>query len=129
MTRKGPRTYGTRPRSSAELDATEWRAYGFGVETRRFPLIFSSSQLLATEDWDAAGHAYAAEHDRHSGVVHVANQWFTEFYLETGPQADARRARALPLIAHDPSRQPDTLFSGPDVPVNEAIKKRFFAED
>jgi len=57
------------------------------------------------------------------------NLWFTEFYLETGPQANARRARALPLIAQDPSRQPDTAYSRPDHPVNEAIKKRFFAED
>ncbi len=85
--------------------------------------------LLATDDWETAGHAYAAEHDRHTEVIHTANLWFTEFYLETGSQADARRARALPLIAQDPSRQPDTLFSGPALPVNEEVKKRFFAED
>lgn len=104
-------------------------SWGQGLSLTLRDVRVLRDHLLATEDWDAAGHAYAAEHDRHSGVVHVANQWFTEFYLETGPQADARRARALPLIAQDPSRQPDTLFSGPDVPVNEAIKKRFFAED
>ena len=86
-------------------------------------------QLLGTEDWEAAGHAYAREHDRHSQVSHAVNLWFQEFYLETGPHADARRARALPLIAEDPSRQPDAGFSGPDIPVNEAVKKRFFAED
>jgi len=86
-------------------------------------------QLLGTEDWEVAGHAYAREHDRHTQVSHAVNLWFQEFYLETGPQADARRARALPLIAEDPSRQPDAGFSGPDIPVNEAVKKRFFAED
>lgn len=85
--------------------------------------------LLATEDWDAAGRAYAADHDRLSGAVHRSNQWYTQFYLEAGPQADARRARALPLIAADPSRQPDALFSGPEVPLDEAVRKRFFAED
>lgn len=85
--------------------------------------------LLSTDDWETAGHAYAAEHDRHTEVIHTGNLWHTEFFLKTGPEADARRARALPLIAQDHSRQPDTLFSGPEVPVNEAVRKRFFAED
>jgi len=85
--------------------------------------------LLATDDWETAGNAYATEHDAYSDASRIVNLWFTEFYLETGPQADARRARALPLIAEDPSRQPDAAYSGPDLPVNEAIKKRFFAED
>jgi 2-polyprenyl-6-methoxyphenol hydroxylase-like FAD-dependent oxidoreductase len=86
-------------------------------------------QLLATDDWEAAGHAYATEHDRHTDVSHTVNLWLAQLYLETGPEADARRARALPLIAQDPSRQPDTAYSGPDHPVNEAMKRRFFAED
>jgi menaquinone-9 beta-reductase len=86
-------------------------------------------QLLATEDWETASHAYAKEHDRHAGVNHAVNLWFSELYLGTGPHADARRARALPLIGEDPSRQPDTGFSGPDIPVNDAVKKRFFGED
>jgi 2-polyprenyl-6-methoxyphenol hydroxylase-like FAD-dependent oxidoreductase len=85
--------------------------------------------LLATNDWGTAGHAYAKEHDRHTDAIHTSNLWHTEFFLATGPQADARRARALPLIEQDHSRQPDTLFSGPEVPVNEAVRKRFFAED
>jgi 2-polyprenyl-6-methoxyphenol hydroxylase-like FAD-dependent oxidoreductase len=86
-------------------------------------------QLVATNDWEAAGHAYATEHDRYSEVNRIVNLWFTEFYMKTGPDADARRARALPLIAADPTRQPDTGYSGPDHPINEAMKKRFFAED
>jgi menaquinone-9 beta-reductase len=86
-------------------------------------------ELLGTDDWEAAGHAYATEHDRYAGVNRTVNLWFTEFHMETGPQADARRARAMPLIAADPSRQPDAGFSGPDIAVNEAVKRRFFAED
>ena len=85
--------------------------------------------LLSTDNWESAGHAYATEHNRYSEVTHTANLWHTELFLKTGPEADARRARAMPLIAQDHSRQPDTLFSGPDVPVNEAVRKRFFAED
>ena len=50
-------------------------------------------------------------------------------YLGMGPEADARRARAMPLIAQDPSRQPDSLFVGPDLPADKAARKRFFGED
>jgi hypothetical protein len=63
-------------------------------------------QLLANVDWDAAGDAYAEEHDGYCGVVHRVVGWYTEFYLAAGPEAEARRARALPLIAEDPTRQP-----------------------
>jgi 2-polyprenyl-6-methoxyphenol hydroxylase-like FAD-dependent oxidoreductase len=86
-------------------------------------------QLRGTEDWEAAGHAYAKEHARYVHVNHSVNLWFSEFYLDTGPKADARRARALPLIAEDPNRQPDAGFSGPDISVDQAVKNRFFAED
>ena len=84
--------------------------------------------LLSSTDWDAAGHAYAAEHDGYANRLHTFNQWFGEFFLAVGPEADARRARAFPLIGEDPSRQPDSLFVGPDMPADEAVRKRFFAE-
>ena len=85
--------------------------------------------LMHSDDWNAAGHAYATEHDDYAGCLHTFHQWFTEMYLATGPDADARRERAMPLIADDPSRQPDSIFSGPDAPADEATRKRFFAED
>lgn len=86
-------------------------------------------RLLATEDWDAAGHAYAADHDRYARVTHLATLWYTELFVGLGPEADARRARAFPLIAQDLSRQPDAIFSGPDMPMDESVRKRFFGED
>ncbi len=86
-------------------------------------------QLLSSSDWDAAGHAYAAEHDGYASRLHTFNRWFTEMFLFAGPDGDARRARAMPLIAEDPSRQPDALFAGPDLPADEAARKRFFGED
>jgi hypothetical protein len=84
--------------------------------------------LRRCDDWDAAGHAYADDHDGYAGRLHTFNRWFTEMYLATGPDADARRALAMPLIAKDPSRQPDSIFSGPDLAADEAARKRFFAE-
>src|SRR6185295_14945917 len=75
--------------------------------------------LLANDDWDAAGHTYAKGHDPHFGAVHTAEDWLTTFFFQTGPEGDALRARAFPLIAQDPTRMPDTLFSGPDQPLTE----------
>ena len=85
--------------------------------------------LLANDDWSAAGHAYAAEHDRYFGVIHTVEDWLTKIFYETGPEADARRGRVFPLIAADPTRQPDALVTGPDQPAGETERRRFFGED
>jgi menaquinone-9 beta-reductase len=86
-------------------------------------------QLLAHENWDVAGHAYAEEHDRHYGATHTVDNWFTEIFMATGPEAEARRARTLPLLAQDGTRVPDHIFGGPDLPVNETVRRRFFGEE
>jgi hypothetical protein len=49
--------------------------------------------------------------------------------MEMGPEADARRARALPLLALDPTRAVDVPISGPESPCDEAARRRFFGED
>jgi 2-polyprenyl-6-methoxyphenol hydroxylase-like FAD-dependent oxidoreductase len=84
--------------------------------------------LSSNDDWDAAGHTYASEHDRYYGNLHKVEGWLTQFFYETGPEADARRAQAFPLIVQDPTRVPDALFSGPDVPAGEEMRSRFFGE-
>ena len=85
--------------------------------------------LVADDDWTAAGHAYAAEHDRYYGVVHRVDGWFSDVFMDVGPEADERRSRALPLIAADQTRLPDIQFGGPDLPADDAVRRRFFAED
>jgi len=104
-------------------------SWGQGLSMTLRDVRVLRDHLLATNDWDVAGHAFADEHDRYCAAVHKVVGWYTEFFLTTGPQADARRARSLPLIAEDPTRQPDLLFSGPDTPVNEETRRRFFAEN
>jgi hypothetical protein len=85
---------------------------------------------LSTDDWDAAGKAYALEHDRYFAGTHAGEDWFTEMFMGTGPEADARRARAIPLIAQDGSRVPDIMQSGPDaVPTTDEVRRLFFGED
>ncbi len=85
--------------------------------------------LLANDDWDAAGHAYSEQHDTYFGIIHNVEDWLTQFFYETGPDADARRARAFPLMVEDPTRQPDAMFSGPDQPVDETTRRRLFGEE
>ncbi|MBI5289965.1 MAG: FAD-dependent monooxygenase [Chloroflexi bacterium] len=85
--------------------------------------------LLANDDWDVAGHGYASEHDRYFGVVRTVEGWLTELFYDVGPAADERRGRALGLAAEDPTRQPDTMWSGPDHTVDETMRRRLFGED
>ena len=86
-------------------------------------------QLLSHDDWEVAGHAYAQERDRYYGALHSFTQWFGQMFYATGPEADARRARALPLIAQDRTRIPDVLVSGPEMPLDETVRRRFFGEE
>jgi 2-polyprenyl-6-methoxyphenol hydroxylase-like FAD-dependent oxidoreductase len=85
--------------------------------------------LLANNDWNAAGHAYAAAQDHDYGVIHRVTQWMGQILYEPGPEADARRARAMPLIAEDKTRMPNHLLSGPDLPADETVRRRFFGEE
>jgi 2-polyprenyl-6-methoxyphenol hydroxylase-like FAD-dependent oxidoreductase len=88
-----------------------------------------SDELLAGTDWDAAANRYAQRHDADYGVVRKVSGWFYDVFQRPGQEADARRARALPLIAQDPTRVPDVLFSGPDFPLDATSRARFFGED
>lgn len=85
-------------------------------------------RLLAADDWAAAGRAYAAEQHTAFAAVRRLETWYRNLFLDTGPAADARRARALPLIAADASRIPDLFGMGPDAPSDEAARQRFFGE-
>jgi 2-polyprenyl-6-methoxyphenol hydroxylase-like FAD-dependent oxidoreductase len=85
--------------------------------------------LSATSDWDAAGHAYADQHDRCYDVIHRVDGWYADVFMELGPEADARRTRALPALARDPTRLPDPPISGPEAPHDAAVRRRFFGEE
>ena len=86
-------------------------------------------KLVADEDWDEAGRAYVEEHDRYYGASRTFESWTTRLLFETGPEADERRARALPTWPADSTRQLESFYSGPDEDLDEAARKRFFGED
>ena len=108
--------------------ATSDPAWGQGLSLTLRDVRILSEALLSDTDWEKAGHAYAVEHDRYYNGLHTAEDWYTNFFYGRGEEADARRARALPLIMADPSRVPDHLVSGPDLPADEDVRKRFFGE-
>lgn len=84
--------------------------------------------LLATPDWDRAADAYASEHDNYFATCHTATVWQRQVFQEQTPEARLRRQKAMPLIAEDPTRVPDYLFSGPDLPMDDSVRARFFGE-
>jgi hypothetical protein len=88
-----------------------------------------SDALGAETDWQKAGHAYAAEHDRYYDITHRCDGWAAQVFMEVGPEADALRARALPLLMEDPTRFPETAHSGPESPHDEHVRRRFFGEE
>jgi 2-polyprenyl-6-methoxyphenol hydroxylase-like FAD-dependent oxidoreductase len=85
--------------------------------------------LITSIDWDAAAHAYADEHDRYYGALRAIIGWMRELFYERGPEADARRARALPRLGREPERAPDLRGAGPEAPSDEVARRRFFGED
>ena len=84
--------------------------------------------LLNNSDWDAAGHQYAEQHDTYYQRCRTASGWLRTIFQEQTPEAAARRQRALPLIAEDLTRVPDHLFSGPELPLDDTTRARFFGE-
>jgi 2-polyprenyl-6-methoxyphenol hydroxylase-like FAD-dependent oxidoreductase len=85
--------------------------------------------LASHDDWDAAGHAYAQERDRYFNVINTVDNYQTELFFAAGGAADARRMRMLPLLAQEPTRRLDHNWSGPDLPLDETVRRRFFGEE
>jgi menaquinone-9 beta-reductase len=107
--------------------ATSDPTWGQGLSLTLRDVRVLRDALMAHEDWGAAGHAFAAEHDRYYQLVRTTNDWFTQIVLQPGPEADALRARVLPQLETDPSILPDTQVAGPDLaPPTEAHRNRIF---
>lgn len=86
-------------------------------------------QLQASTDWNAAGHTYAAGHAQDAIALHDTLALWHSLFFEVGPEADARRARALPALGEDPTRMPDIIALGPETPHDAKARARFFAEE
>jgi 2-polyprenyl-6-methoxyphenol hydroxylase-like FAD-dependent oxidoreductase len=102
--------------------------WGQGLSMTARDVRVLAENLLSSDDWDAAGHAYAQTRDGYFKAALTMEDWQFELMFGQGPEADVRRARAFTLIAQEPDRMPDHLFSGPDVPCDESVRRRFFGE-
>ena len=103
--------------------------FGCGLSLTLRDVRALRDRLLAGPDWDAAGHAYAEEHDRYYGALRTVMGWMRQLYYEPGPEGEARRARALPRLAREPDRVPDIQGLGPECSVSDLARRRFFGED
>jgi menaquinone-9 beta-reductase len=109
--------------------ATSDPCWGQGLSLTLRDARVLRDQLLSDGNWDSAGHRYAGEHDSYYDRIHIAEDWLTTFFYARGTEADAWRARALPLIEKDPTRVPDHIVSGPEQPLDDSVKARLFGED
>jgi len=84
--------------------------------------------MLSDPNRDAAGHAYAVEHDRYFDVISRYIDWVRDLIHTSGPDAESLRARVLPTWKEDPSRNPLLNVRGPDIELTEEVRRRFFGE-
>ena len=103
--------------------------WGQGLSMTARDVRVLAENLLGSDDWDAAGHAYARARDSYFNACLTVEDWEFDFFFGQGPEADARRARAFPLIVQEPDRFPDHGFSGPDLPCDDGVRRRFFGEE
>ncbi len=110
--------------AAATTDPTYGQGLSFALRAARV----LRDELTNDSDWDAAGHRYAEQHQRSFHACHMIEGWFRRLFQDPSPEAAALRTKAMPLIAEDPTRVPDHIFSGPDLPVNEQVRARLFGE-
>jgi 2-polyprenyl-6-methoxyphenol hydroxylase-like FAD-dependent oxidoreductase len=85
-------------------------------------------ELITNPDWTAAANSYAEKHRHWRSACCTVEGWFRTLFQDPSSQSAELREKAMPLIAHDPTRIPDHIFSGPELPVNEEVRARFFGE-
>ena len=108
--------------------ATTDPTYGQGLSFSLRGARALRDELTNDSDWELAGHRYAEQHQRSFRACHAVERWVRTLFQDPAQEAAALRARAMPLIAEDPTRVPDHIFSGPDLPLSEQVRARFFGE-
>lgn len=108
--------------------ATTDPTYGQGLSFAMHAARVLRDELTNNSDWEAAGHRYAEQHQRSFHACHVVEGWIRTLFQDSSPESAALRTRTMPLIAEDPTRVPDHIFSGPGLPLSEQVRARFFGE-
>lgn len=108
--------------------ATSDPTYGQGMSLTLRDVRSLRDCLSSSTDWDREARRYAQQHDTYFARCHTVCSWFRHIFLEQTPEAELQRRKAMPLIAQDPTRVPGHLGGGPELPVDDAVKARFFGE-
>jgi len=108
--------------------ATSDPTFGQGMSLTLRDVRVLCDQLSDDADWDGAGHRYAQQHDIYFARCHTAIGWFRYIFQDQTPAAALQRQKAMPLISQDPTRVPDHLNSGPEMPVDDIVRARFYGE-
>jgi 2-polyprenyl-6-methoxyphenol hydroxylase-like FAD-dependent oxidoreductase len=104
-------------------------SWGNGLSLSLRSVRILRDRLMQNENWDEAGHEYAGEFHHVYDIIHNVTTWCRQVFMENGADADARRAKAMPLIEVDPTRVPDHGIGGPDLPFDRNVTRaRFFGE-
>lgn len=107
--------------------ATSDPSWGQGLAQTLLSVRLLRDALSGTDDWDAAGKAYAQAQSRAFQRMLRVERIFERVYMERGPEADAKREQALPLVAENPAAMPGHLFGGPDLPLEGPIAEIYAA--
>ncbi|MGA9186937.1 MAG: NAD(P)/FAD-dependent oxidoreductase [Candidatus Acidiferrales bacterium] len=110
--------------AAATTDPTYGQGLSFALRAARV----LRDELTNNSDWEVAGHHYADQHQRSFRACHTIEGWFRNIFQDPSPESAALRAKIMPLIAEDPTRVPDHIMSGPELPLDERVRARFFAE-
>ena len=84
--------------------------------------------LLASSDWDRAGHAYASGHDDYFATCHTAGVWQRQVFQEQTPEARSAAAEGDAVDRGGSYARAGLPFSGPDLPMDDSVRARFFGE-
>ena len=110
--------------AAATTDPTYGQGLSFALRAARV----LRDELTSNSDWEVAGHRYADQHARSFRACHAVEGWFRTIFQDPSSESAALRAKTMPLIAEDPTRVPDHIMSGPELPLDEQVRARFFGE-
>jgi len=110
--------------AAATTDPTYGQGLSFALRAARV----LRDELTKSSDWDAAGRHYAEQHRQSFHACHVVEGWVRTIFQDTSAESVQLRTKIIPLVTEDPTRVPDHIMSGPDLPLNEQVRARFFGE-
>lgn len=88
--------------------------WGNGLSRTLRDVRLLRDRLLNDSNWQAAGEAYAADHDDFFHRLRRAEQFNATLQFSMGEDAEARRMRAFKLMARDPELSLDISGLGPE---------------